>query len=117
MDSALAVHRLHFAFTATFHYLFPQLTMGLALLIVWLKTVALQDRRRALPPRRALLGQDLRHQFRRGRGHRHSHGISVRHQLVAILEVRRRRHRPDAGHGRGIFVLPRIQLSRFVSLR
>src|SRR5580765_5720074 len=31
MDSALLVHRLHFAFTATFHYLFPQLTMGLAL--------------------------------------------------------------------------------------
>ena len=39
---ALAVDRLHFAFTATFHYLFPQLTMGLALLIVWLKTVALR---------------------------------------------------------------------------
>ena len=30
MDSALLVHRLHFAFTVTFHYLFPQLTMGLA---------------------------------------------------------------------------------------
>ena len=42
MDSALAVHRLHFAFTVTFHYLFPQLTMGLALLIVVLKTLALR---------------------------------------------------------------------------
>ena len=42
MDQALAVHRLHFAFTVTFHYLFPQLTMGLALLIVILKTVALR---------------------------------------------------------------------------
>jgi cytochrome bd ubiquinol oxidase subunit I len=42
MDSALAVHRLHFAFTVTFHYLFPQLTMGLALLIVVLKTMALR---------------------------------------------------------------------------
>src|SRR5215813_3649823 len=42
MDSALAVHRLHFAFTITFHYLFPQLTMGLALLIVILKTIALR---------------------------------------------------------------------------
>src|SRR3984885_11415312 len=41
MDSALAVHRLHFAFTITYHYLFPQLTMGLALLIVILKTLAL----------------------------------------------------------------------------
>ena len=41
MGSALDVHRLHFAFTITFHYLFPQLTMGLALLIVILKTLAL----------------------------------------------------------------------------
>ena len=41
MDSALAIHRLHFAFTVTYHYLFPQLTMGLALLIVILKTRAL----------------------------------------------------------------------------
>ena len=42
MDSALLIHRLHFAFTATFHYLFPQLTMGLALLIVVFKAVALR---------------------------------------------------------------------------
>ena len=33
---------MHFAFTITFHYLFPQLTMGLALLIVILKTLALR---------------------------------------------------------------------------
>jgi hypothetical protein len=39
---ALTVHRLHFAFTVTFHYIFPQLTMGLALLIVILKTMALR---------------------------------------------------------------------------
>ncbi len=42
MDSALLVHRLQFAFTATFHYLFPQLTMGLAPLIVVVKTLALR---------------------------------------------------------------------------
>ncbi|HEU4401335.1 MAG TPA: cytochrome ubiquinol oxidase subunit I [Candidatus Polarisedimenticolia bacterium] len=42
MDSALTVHRLHFAFTITYHYLFPQLTMGLSLLIVILKTLALR---------------------------------------------------------------------------
>jgi cytochrome d ubiquinol oxidase subunit I len=44
MNSALAIHRLHFAFTITFHYLFPQLTMGLALLIVVLKSIALFKR-------------------------------------------------------------------------
>jgi cytochrome bd ubiquinol oxidase subunit I len=43
MDSALFIHRLHFAFTITFHYLFPQLTMGLAPLIVVLKTLALRN--------------------------------------------------------------------------
>src|SRR5579871_1762155 len=42
MDSALFVHRLHFAFTITFHYLFPQLTIGLSLLIVILKTMAIR---------------------------------------------------------------------------
>jgi len=41
--SAELIHRLHFAFTVTFHYLFPQLTMGLGLLIVALKTVALRS--------------------------------------------------------------------------
>ena len=40
MDSALVIHRLHFAFTITYHYLFPQLTMGLAPLIVILKAIA-----------------------------------------------------------------------------
>ena len=40
MDDALLLHRIHFAFTISFHYLFPQLTMGLALLIVILKTIA-----------------------------------------------------------------------------
>jgi cytochrome bd ubiquinol oxidase subunit I len=41
--TAELIHRLHFAFTITFHYLFPQLTMGLGLLIVVLKTVALKN--------------------------------------------------------------------------
>src|SRR5580693_10181874 len=41
MNSAIDIDRLHFAFTVTFHYIFPQLTMGLALLIVVLKSLAL----------------------------------------------------------------------------
>jgi hypothetical protein len=44
MDDALIIHRLHFAFTITYHYLFPQLTMGLAPLIVVLKSLALWKR-------------------------------------------------------------------------
>ena len=38
--NAFLLDRLQFAFTVTFHYLFPQLTMGLALLIVVLKGIA-----------------------------------------------------------------------------
>jgi cytochrome d ubiquinol oxidase subunit I len=42
MDDPLLWHRLQFAFTAMFHYIFPQLTMGLALLIVLLKARSLR---------------------------------------------------------------------------
>jgi len=42
MSTALAIDRFQFAFTVTFHYIFPQLTMGLALLLVVLKTMALR---------------------------------------------------------------------------
>ncbi len=35
-------HRFQFAFTITFHYLFPQLTVGLALLIVVMKSLGLR---------------------------------------------------------------------------
>jgi cytochrome d ubiquinol oxidase subunit I len=42
MDPTLFFHRFHFAFTITYHYLFPQFTMGMGLLIVILKTRALQ---------------------------------------------------------------------------
>lgn len=42
---ALFWHRLQFGFTVAYHYLFPQLTMGLALLIVVLKAIALRSGR------------------------------------------------------------------------
>ncbi|MCR9231014.1 MAG: cytochrome ubiquinol oxidase subunit I [bacterium] len=42
MLDSLLLHRVQFAFTASFHYLFPQLTMGLALLIFILKTLGLR---------------------------------------------------------------------------
>jgi len=42
MESSLDLHRFQFAFTIAYHYLFPQLTMGLALLIFLLKSMALR---------------------------------------------------------------------------
>jgi cytochrome d ubiquinol oxidase subunit I len=40
----VTVDRLQFTVTVTFHYLFPILTMGLALFIAWLKTVSYAGR-------------------------------------------------------------------------
>lgn len=45
MSDPLVWHRLQFAFTIIFHYIFPQLTMGLARLIVVLKIGALRTGR------------------------------------------------------------------------
>ncbi|HQQ77671.1 MAG TPA: cytochrome ubiquinol oxidase subunit I [Thermoanaerobaculia bacterium] len=42
MGDPLLLHRLQFAFTILFHYLFPVLTMGLALLIVVMKALGLR---------------------------------------------------------------------------
>lgn len=44
MEDALTVSRMQFAFTVTYHYLFPMLTMGLALLIFVLKSVYMRNR-------------------------------------------------------------------------
>jgi cytochrome d ubiquinol oxidase subunit I len=41
MDDATIASRIQFAFTLTYHYLFPQLTMSLALLLVIFKTLYL----------------------------------------------------------------------------
>src|SRR3954449_4769183 len=40
MSDHVLVDRLQFTLTVTFHYIFPILTMGLALFIAWLKTVS-----------------------------------------------------------------------------
>lgn len=47
MEDMLFYDRLQFAFTITFHYLFPQLTMGLSLIIVYFKWRFLRTQKRA----------------------------------------------------------------------
>jgi hypothetical protein len=44
---ALSLNRFHFAFTIAYHYLFPQVTMGLALLIFILKTKVVRSKEAA----------------------------------------------------------------------
>jgi cytochrome d ubiquinol oxidase subunit I len=54
VSSHVTVDRLQFTLTVTFHYLFPILTMGLALFVAWLKTVAFLggEQRRLWPLRK-----------------------------------------------------------------
>jgi cytochrome d ubiquinol oxidase subunit I len=44
LEDALTVSRLQFAFTITYHYLFPMFTMGLALLVFVLKSIYMRRR-------------------------------------------------------------------------
>jgi cytochrome d ubiquinol oxidase subunit I len=46
MEDMILYNRLQFAFTITFHYLFPQLTMGLSLMIVYFKWKFLRTQRK-----------------------------------------------------------------------
>jgi cytochrome d ubiquinol oxidase subunit I len=55
MSSEVTVDRLQFTLTVTYHYLFPILTMGLALFIAYFATVAYRGR----PERRATAEQAL----------------------------------------------------------
>ncbi len=117
MDSALAVHRLHFAFTVTFHYLFPQLTMGLALLIVILKTMALRTGDDRYNQAARFWVKIFAINFAMGV----VTGIPMEFQFgtnwAQLLQGRRRRDRPDAGDGGRVFVLSGVHFSRPVCLR
>ncbi len=44
MEDMILYNRLQFAFTITFHYLFPQLTMGLSLMIVYFKWMSIRTK-------------------------------------------------------------------------
>ncbi len=115
--TAEIIHRLHFAFTITFHYLFPQLTMGPGPSHRCAQNRGPAHRQRNLGSCRPLLGTHIRHQLRLRRGHRHTHGVRIRHQLGALLAGFRRSHWPAARHGGRLQFLPRIGISRPLSLR
>jgi cytochrome d ubiquinol oxidase subunit I len=63
VSSHVTVDRLQFTLTVMFHYLFPILTMGLSLFMLWLVTVSVfgGDRRR-LRPLRTSLGERAAHE-------------------------------------------------------
>jgi Cytochrome bd terminal oxidase subunit I len=117
------VDRLQFTLTITFHYLFPILTMGVALFIAWLKTVSYLGREDHRFPlwRKTQAERDeyesaarfwakiFAANFAVGVVTGHPDGVSVRDQLGEVLRLRRRGDRHDAGDGRGLLdgaVLP-----------
>ncbi len=57
--NALTWDRFQFGFTVTYHYLFPQLTMGLALIILVFKAIALRRVTKATMPQRDSGGESL----------------------------------------------------------
>ena len=63
--------RIQFAFTISFHIIFPAFTIGLSAFIAVLLLLWHRTGRRELPPPRPLLDQDLRHLLRDGRRLRH----------------------------------------------
>ena len=100
MSDPVVLHRLQFAFTIIYHYLFPVLTMGLALPHRRDEGPRPAQGRRAVERRGAVLDPDLRHQLRGRRGDRHPDGVPVRDQLGAVLALFGQRHRPHARDGR-----------------
>ncbi len=92
--------------------------MGLALLIVILKIPALRRGDERYNEVARFWGTDLRPQFRDGGRDGHPDGISVRHQLGAVLAAfAGERRGSDPGDGGGLRVHPGVDLSGAVSLR
>ena len=73
--------RLQFAFTITFHYIFPQLTMGLSLMIVYFKWEFLRTKLDKFNDAAKFFMKIFAIKFHHGCCNRNSNGISIWHQL------------------------------------
>jgi cytochrome d ubiquinol oxidase subunit I len=107
VESAIVFDRLQFAFTVMFHYLFPQLTMGLAPLIFYFRWRAM----RAPDGHFERAARFWTKLFAVNFGFGVVTGIPLEFQfgtneLGQVLKLRRRRDRPAAGDGRRLRFLP-----------
>jgi len=85
MNSAVGLDRLQFAFTVTFHYIFPHLTIGLALLIVALKVLVLAKRNELYSDLARFWMRIFAVNFAMGSRNRHPYGIPIRHELGRVF--------------------------------
>ncbi len=117
MDTALSDTPISFRIHHNVSLLFPQLTMGLALLIVVLKTMALRTGNEHYNHAARFWAKIFAINFAMGV----VTGIPMEFQFgtnwARFSQGRRRRHRADARHGRRLFVLPGIGVSRPVPFR
>ena len=109
--------RLQFALTIMFHYMFPPLTIGLGVVLVYLEGMYLRTKDPLYESAAKFWTQDLRPELRPRRRHRHRDGVRVRHELGRLLAVRRRRVRLGPRGRRHLRVLPRVRLSRDAAVR
>ena len=87
--TALLLSRIQFAFTITFHIIFPSFTIGLAAWLTVLEALVSRDRSPGLSRDLRILAEDIRRGVWIGRGVRHRDGVPVRHELErAVQNVR-----------------------------
>jgi len=106
---ALNVHRLHFAFTITFHYIFPQLTMRLALLLVYLKTKALCTGDERYNRAARFWGRIFGINFAVGVITAIPMEFQFGTNWAAFSKSGRRRDWPNAGNGRRVFLFSGVE--------
>ena len=111
MEDALILSRLQFAMTAGYHYIFPQLSMGLALLVFALKSVYMRNGDEKWNNAARFWGKIFAVTFHHGRRYRNPDGVPIRNQLVCLLRLRRRHHRPNPGYGRRFRLFPGVCVS------
>ncbi len=116
MDVVL-LSRIQFALTIAFHYIFPPLTIGMGVVMVFLEGRFLRTKQPIYEVAAKFWTKSLCPQFRHRCRHGNRHGISVRNQLGDLLAVRRGRLRFGPGGGRNLRLLPRIRIPRRARLR
>ena len=109
--------RIQFAFTISFHIIFPSFTIGLAAYIATLLAMWLRTGQRALSIARAVLDQDLRRLVRHGRRVGDRAVLPVRHQLEPLLGRHRQRDRAGDRLRGAHRLLPRSDVSRRAAVR
>ena len=115
--STVELARTQFAMTSLYHFLFVPLTLGLAPLVAVMQTLWYRSGDEALAAADSLLRDADAHQLRDRRRDRARPGVPVRHELVGLLGVRRRRLRRAARHRGARRLHARVDVPRPLDLR